>query len=222
MALKVKGQGENRKTVIRGTKKNCLIVCVGDSTTDTALSYANVSLKYFAQAAAPINATVVNRAHAGQGIPYLSSVLASEVLALNPDIITISMLLNDLGVGAAANMTDYITTCLAHTNPNGKKPLIIGMTDNPTGSSQNATRPLAAQDATANDFMNIYNGFTEAAGVYAANTYAAFMAFGRDSPTFISLMHPDDIHPSSPLGHDLYMKTLNPQLAKAVWKFYNY
>jgi hypothetical protein len=222
MALTVKGTGENRKVTVLGNKKPCLIICTGDSITSTGGSSYVDYIKNFAQAGAPIIADVRNAAHAGQNLGYLSSVLQTEVLQYNPDIVSVCLLLNELfNSNIRLDMIAHINTIRAHINPNGKRPLVIGMTDNPTASDQNSTRPLASQDTTRDGLISAYSSFAATGEVFYADNYTHFLTYTRDSQAFLNLLLPDHIHPSFPLGHQEVIKTMLPALDAATFKFYN-
>ena len=223
MSLSVKGQGENRKVTVKGNKKPCLIYCHGDSVTANSNSYAGF-LKNIAQSGAPISVTVVNAATSGQNMIYLLANLQTQVLQYNPDVITLCVLLNELGdTSVSTRITDYVTACLAHTNPNGKKPFIFLMTDNFCGQNIGLgyARTQADQDAAHTRIITVYNSLAASnSNIRVCDNYPVFKALGVDTPQLYAVLDSASVHPND-AGVKIITKNLSVSFAQLMQLFYN-
>jgi len=153
-----------------------------------------------------IPCVVTNVAVSGQSQEAMLSRLQTQILANNPDIITISTFLNDMSTEASVlekNIVSYVSQILAHRNPKtGLPPQLILMTDNLSGQNLNTPwpRPYATQVDTANRVLAVFQRFEGNPNVQIVNNFASFDALGGrgnpDSDALFATLLSDKVHPN--------------------------
>ena len=154
---------------------------------------------------------------------YLLANLQSQVLQFNPDIVTLCVLLNELGdTQTGQRITDYVNACLAHVNPNGKSPILLLMTDNFCGQNIGSAyvRTVAEQDAAHVRIMNAYNSFSANPNIFVSDNYPAFKALGVDTVQLYSVLDSVRVHPND-AGYKIFINNMKNSLYQTITRFFN-
>lgn len=174
--------------------------------------------------------TTTNVAVSGQSLSQMLSDLQTQILAQNPDIITLSTFLNDMGANPAtldADITSYVNQVLAHKNPTtGLPPQLILMTDNLSGQNlaELWARPYETQVDTANRVMTIFNRYVNNPNVHVVNNFASFDALGGpgnpDTAALYAKLLTDKVHPNA-AGYDIFRSNLQAPMTAAATRVFN-
>ncbi len=153
---------------------------------------------------------MTNVAVSGQSEEAMLADVDTQVIANDPDIVSLCTSLNDEGTFAkdptalTQNIVRYVERVLAHVNPDGLPPQMILMTDNLAGQNLDTawSRPIDLQEATEARVLAAYRRFERNPNVQIVDNFPSFFALGVDSAALYGVLLPDRVHPNS-AGYDL-------------------
>jgi lysophospholipase L1-like esterase len=198
-----------RIPIYKNTAYTLSIYFDGDSTT-AGVGEANPYPTYIKAAVEPLcsNLTlnVTNVAVSGQTQAQMLSDLNSQILANNPDIVSISTFLNDgaewVGNTLQGNLRTYINSVLGHINPTGLCPQLILALDNLSGQNlaEAYGRPYDSQVAVMNSVKQVYEEYRGNPNVWFVDFFAAYDNLGGpgnpDSAQLYAKLLSDKVHPN--------------------------
>lgn len=200
------------------------IIADGDSVTagEKAPSYVTFYKAYLESRMPHLTVNISNVAVSGQSLGQMLSDASAQIISQNPDVITLSVGLNDsYGDSSsyfASSLETYVQLVLGHTNPvTGICPQLVLITDNLASENLDKfyARTYANQKITRDAVVQVVNAHAGNPNIYFANVFDAFDALVIESAEFLSKLDPTDkLHPVTS-GYVIYSDVINPILKMA-------
>ncbi len=193
----------------------------GDSVTAYPDNYTGFYASDIMAAIPNVTVNLSNVAVSGQSQAAMLADMQAQILAHNPDILTLSTYLNDIGTAATtltANIHAYIDNALAHVNPNtGLPPQLLLMTDNLAGQTLTEpwARPIAIQESTHAVVLAAYKDYAGNPNIHIIDHYADFYSLGVDTPGLFSKLLVDQVHPNA-AGYAIFHANITAPLLEAA------